>query len=346
VARLARTHVVGLGLVGLCGCSLVLDLGQFDGATLGGGDDSGSLGEADSSSWNDESADGSSATNSDSAADATSDLTDAGTDDASDAAVNADAGTSDSAADAVDAATIDVAMEAAPNDGTTEAAPSDANAAPNDATGKIDGGDGELDASREVGGSDGADTGAPPVVSYTWDNASAGVMGWSAHGWNIGDGGAIGACVVSYVSTDGYPSPGCLSIAMPFTAANQVVGISAIPGIFNISGKIISFYMKFDPPMTTSTLVGGGGEYEINFSDVKWGWSTTQGIAIPATALAGTWTYVSTEVDFLPNLTNDAGGGGSNNPALAHQFGIWIQSVGAVGPFQTATLLIDDFVVR
>jgi hypothetical protein len=151
---------------------------------------------------------------------------------------------------------------------------------------------------------------------------------------------------VTELATDGYPSPGCLSITMPFTATNQAVGISVIPGTFDIRGKTISFYMKFDPPMTTSEATGGGWEYLINFTDINWGWSATLGIPIPPNALFGIWTQVSTPVDVLPNLMDDAGNGGTNNPAMAHQFGIWIESIGGSSPIQTTTVLIDSFVVQ
>lgn len=349
---------LGAVLAGLCGCSTLLNLDQFNGASLASSDDSGALDDS-ADNGDDVSGDDGAATADDSAPDVAIDAMETGSSDALDGGVDARDGAADSTSDALEAAAGDATREGAPGDARLEAAPGDATleAAPNDASTGPDvvdsGTDAVVDATLDAGAgadADAADAGPTPVVSFTWDNAALGTGGWSAHGWNIlgggGQGTAIGACVTSELATDGYPSPGCLSITIPFTATNQAVALSVIPGIIDIRGKTISFYMKLNPPLTTSEATGGGWEYLINFSDVNWGWSATIGIPIPPAALLGTWAQVSTPVDGLPNLMDDAGTGGTNNPAEAHQFGIWIETVGGSAAIQTTTVLIDSFVVQ
>ena len=347
-----RHSVSGLALLGLCGCNLLLDLGQFDGATLvGSADSAGEDAAGDGGAWDHEGATIDSATDNESAADVPNDSTETGLLDANVPQADARDSAVDRTADEGEAATNDATGDAVSNEAQVQGRANDATAetAASDASTSVDGNeastDGSGDATLDSSVLDASDGSPAPVMSFTWDEGTN-LMGWTAHGWFLADGGAIGSCLETVVSTDGYPSPGCLAVEMPLTDVNQVVGISVVPGIYDISGRTISFYMKFDQPMTTDASPGGEGEFAINFSDVNWGWSITPMMPIPETALEGTWTQVSADVDTLSNVMNDAGGGGTNNPAQAQQMGIWISTAGVTGPVQAATVLIDSFTVQ
>lgn len=167
----SRTTVgVGVGLAVLCGCNLLLNLGQFDGATLATGDDSGSFTDAtDGSLWDQESSapqDGST-TDGHPLDGTTSDVGDAGAWDGGDSFVD---GTADTTGDSSLDSTIDTSEEAgeAGVDGASDAA---ADVLDGGADGTADVADaGALDASDS--GSDVLDGGADTSPGEEWCTAN------------------------------------------------------------------------------------------------------------------------------------------------------------------------------
>jgi hypothetical protein len=335
--RANRSQLAVLTVAQLCGCSTLIGLDRFDGASLAiDSEEGGSAGSADAGPGD---AVSSSAT---------------GDADASSSAGGMDVWQAVGVGDAlVDGQSADTAIDASPAGGdasqtSPEASSSGAGGDASETQG--DGAEGRpgdasassaSDASAEGGAgagidSDSSDAGAGPLYSFTFDTST---QGWYVFWAGLGDAGAS-SCSVTVSTTQGDPSPGSLELLVPFNGPSQQVNLGYVfVDAADLSGRTMTMRVKLVSGLSGEATPG----WALPFAqDSNYNWADNGGVNLyPAGDAGDGWTTLTMHLD------HPAGNvAASYSSSSIHNVGVQFATAWNAADCSEADILIDTVVIQ
>jgi hypothetical protein len=313
--RSHQTLLLGLAGTALWGCSALLGLDRFDGASLAVESEAGDpLDSADAE------ADGTG--NASTAPDGN------GSEGLDGTSATADAGGGQGAAPGDDGTGQETAAtdDAAANDATSNVADS----------GDAIGAEASRGSSLADAANDGTSDAAAPLFSYTFDTST---QGWSVFWAGLGDAGAE-ACSLVLSTTEGDPTPGSLELKAPFNGPSESLNMGVVygDGGVDLTGRTVTMNVKLSSGLSSDSNHPG---YALQFTqDVKTNWADNGVVALQP---GEGWITLTMSLDH-PKGTVANG----FSPAAIHNVGVQfgIPDGPAVSSCSAADIFIDTVVIQ